>query len=100
MEREVRARHAAVKQAQEPVEAQQPVEEEGEEMEADEEESEDSGGAGTKSTPIEVVEEVVEPRVEPKPVEVRQKTRVQMPPIEALSRPVDITTAVMGQWAG
>ena len=45
-------------------------------------------------------EEVVEAVVEHKPVEVRQKTRVEMPPIEALPRPVDITTTAMGQWAG
>ena len=33
-------------------------------------------------------------------MEVRQKTRVEMSPIEALPRPVDITTTAMGQWAG
>ena len=45
-------------------------------------------------------EEFVEPRVVPKPVEVRQKARVEMPPIGALPKKADIPTTAMWQWAG
>ena len=69
-------------------------------MEEDKKESEDSGGGGTRSTPIEVREEVVEPLVVLKPVEVRPKARVEVPPIGALPKKVDIPTTAMGQWTG
>ena len=45
-------------------------------------------------------EEFVEPRVVPKPVEVRQKAMVEMPHIEALPKKAYTPTAPMGQWAG
>ena len=66
--REVEDIHAAKKRAATPAEAQPPVEEKGEWMEEDEEESGDSGSGGTRSTTIEVREEVVEWRVVPKAV--------------------------------
>ena len=69
-------------------------------MEEDEEDSVDSGGEGTGSATIEVREEVVEPRVVPKPVEVRQKARVEVPSIGTLPKRVEISTTAMGQWAG
>ena len=69
-------------------------------MEEDEEELDDSARRGTRRTPIEVREEVVEPPVVSKSVDVRQKARVEMLPIEALPKIADITTAAMGQWAG
>ena len=33
-------------------------------------------------------------------MEVKEKTRVEKPPTEALPRPADITTTAMWQWAG
>ena len=54
------------------------MQEEGDEMEEDEEESETCEGGCTKSTPIEVVEDVVEPQEVIRPVEAKQKTRVEV----------------------
>ena len=45
-------------------------------------------------------DDVAEPREVPKPVEVGQRARVEIPPSEALPKTSDITTTAMGQWAG
>ena len=61
------------------MQAPQPVpEEEDDDMDEDEEEPEAGEEvAGTRDTPIEVVAEVVAPREVPKPVEVKQKPKVE-----------------------
>ena len=85
LEREVRARHAAEELAKAPVQAQQPVHEENDEMDEDEQESETSA-AGDRITPTEVVNEVVVPIDVPKPVEARQKPRVEVATTGTLQR--------------
>ena len=88
-----------MKLAKAPVKAQQPAVEEGEDME--EEESESSDKVSTKSTTIEVVEEVVVPREMHKPAEVKPKAMVGGPATEALPRRAyGASIAAMGQWAG
>ena len=97
-EQEVGPRHAAVKLAKAQVEIPQPAEEEGKDMDVDEEESEASDKGGTKSTPIEVVVKVVEPR-EDKPLDAKPKPRVEMPTTGAMPVRVEVTpTTAIGQW--
>ena len=97
--REMRARHAE-KQAKAAVQAPQPVpEEEDDDMYEDEEEPETGEKvAGTRYTPIELVVEVVAPREVPKPVEVKQKPRVEEATIVAL--PKRGAEAAAAMWSG
>ena len=99
--REVIARQAEM-QAKVPVQAPQPVtEEKDDDMEEDEEEPEKGEEAeGNRETPIEVTAEVVAPREEPKPVDVKQKSRGEEVTTRTLPKRGDELTAAMGQWAG
>ena len=99
--REVRLSQA-VKQANAPVQAPQPVPEEKDDgMEEDEEELEEEEEArDTRETPIEVAAEVVAPQEVPKPVEVKQKPRVEETTTRTLPKRGDEVATAMGQWAG
>ena len=55
---------------------------------------------GTRETPIEVVAEVVAPREVPKPVEVKQKPRVEEVTTRTLPTMRDEVATAIGQWAG
>ena len=98
---EVRSRQAE-NQAKATVQAPQPVQEE-KDYDMDENEEEPEVGeelAGTNDTPIEVVAEVVAPLEVHKPVEVKQKPRVEEATTRTLpKRGAEVATA-MGQWAG
>ena len=83
------------------VQATPPLPEE-EDDDIDEYEEEPEAGeevAGTGDTPIEVVAEVVAPREVPKPVEVKQKTRVEEATTGTLPKSGAEVAAAMGQWA-
>ena len=55
---------------------------------------------GTRETPIEVVAEVVAPREVPKPVEAKQKPRVEEVTTRTLPKKGDEVAVAMAQWAG
>ena len=93
--REERLRQT-VKRANAPVEAPRPVPEEKDD--AMEEDAEDA--AGTRENPVEVVAEVVVSREAPKPVEARQKPRVEERIMRTLPTPRDEVAMALGQWAG
>ena len=92
----------AEKQAKATVQAPQPVpEKKDDDMEEDEEEPEvGEEVAGTRDTPIEVVAEVLAPREVPKPVEVKQKPRVEEVPTRTLPTMRDEVATAIWQWAG
>ena len=85
-----------MKRAKAPVQAARPVPEEKDDaMEEDAEYAK-----GTRETPIEVAAEVVVSREAPKPVEARQKPRVEERITRTLPTPRDEVAAAIGQWAG
>ena len=92
----------AVKQAKAQVQAPQPVPEEKEDvMEEDVEEYEKGKETeGTREIPIVVVAEVVATREVPKPVEVKQKPRVEEVTTRTLPTRGDEVATAMGQCAG
>ena len=90
--REERLRQA-VKRAKAPMQAPRPVPEEKDD--AMEEDAEDA--MGTRETPIEVVAEVEVPEETPKPVEAKQKFRVEERITRTLPMPRDEVAAAMGQ---
>ena len=55
---------------------------------------------GTREIPIVVVAEVVAPQEVPKPVEVKQKPRVEEATTRTLPTRRDEVATAMGQWAG
>ena len=93
--REERLRQA-LKRAKAPVQAPRLVPEEKDD--AMEEDAEDA--MGTRETPIDVAAEVVVAHETPKPVEARQKPRVEERTTLTLPTPRDEVAAAMGEWAG
>ena len=82
------------------MQAPPPVHEENDDMDRDEEEPEaDEERKGTRDITIDVAEEVVVPREVPKPVEEKQKPRVEEATTDELPKRAT-AAAVMGQWAG